>query len=609
MKKFKTIALMMGIALTGLGGLTACSSENNVENNPNVVVDENGMANVRPEFVISIPRSVVGTRMANGITQADGSVASFRGLDNISLIPFVGVPADASTKAGDIIRLSNIPKSGGLSSTPSINYKVWADQLVPVGTTNFLFYAKAIDRSAESAITTMSDKFTYGYLTAYGLSNSTFTAPSGITFALEPINTSSERQAGNAVGQNIVELLNSLANTTVSGATVPHDSWNSTTEATLANLYQNFIKISVSSSNSLAIILSRLYFSLGHIQSTSEARKLADALKKKIEDACDGALISGTPAPLLSDYAGYPGNIGLPDGAARVKWNANGDGSNSFTDITADYGNGNTIDITKYVYPAALWYYVNTPLKAADTKKSSEYATAGNWDGVISSVYNGDANVVGEGTQSVALVNPVQYGVGRLETTIKMGEGTFYDSHGDVIVTGDYQLTGILLGGQNSAGFDFTTKGTENLTIYDRNMAGEITAKINSVTATANQTLALETRKDQKVYMALELVNGGEDFQGADGIIPAGGTFYLTAELDPLAATTSGYKAGECDKIIIQDHVTKVVVTIKNGSADGTGGGLGNATNGIPDLSSPGIEVGTSVNLEWKQGLTLQPSI
>ena len=37
--------------------------------------------------------------------------------------------------------------------------------------------------------------------------------------------------------------------------------------------------------------------------------------------------------------------------------------------------------------------------------------------------------------------------------------------------------------------------------------------------------------------------------------------------------------------------------------------GLGNATNGVPDLSSPGIELGTSVNLEWEEGLILRPSI
>ena len=136
------------------------------------------------------------------------------------------------------------------------------------------------------------------------------------------------------------------------------------------------------------------------------------------------------------------------------------------------------------------------------------------------------------------------------------------------------------------------------------------------MTAQVNQTLALETKKDQKIYVALELLNGGEDFQGADGIIPAGGTFYMTAVLDPKKA--SNYDESNRNKIFIQDHVTQLTVTIRNGKSkdDPTydpenpdGGGLGEATNGIPDLTSPGIEVGTSVDLQWRQGLIINPSI
>ena len=401
-----------------------------------------------------------------------------------------------------------------------------------------------------------------------------------------------------------------MANTTVSSVDEPHNAWSSTTEPNMAQLYVSFTQISVGSSNSLAVILSRLYASLGHIQSTSPARPLADALKDKILDACTAEPVTGQPASLKSTYSGYPANIGLPDGAARLQWGVSG--SNSFSDVTANYGNGNMIDITKYAYPAALWYYVSSPIKAADAKKSNLYETAGNWTGVINSVYNGAAEEVTATTQSVALVEPIQYGVGRIETSIKMGNGPFYDKNGEVIETGDgFTLTGLLIGGQSSVGYDFTVSGSEGLTIYDREVVDGIVIKPSTTSspnvAGANQTLALETLKDQKIYMALELVNGGEDFQGADGIIPAGGVFYLTAELDPKNSTK--YKEGTLDKIVIQDHVTTVVVNIKNGDATGSGGGLGDATNGLPDLRSPGIEVGTSVDLEWKAGLDLEPSI
>lgn len=607
MKKSKSLALLLGIALTGMFGLTACSSSEDATETTSNIVDR---TDVKPEFVVSLPRTVVGTRMTSAVTQSNGTVNQFRGMDNITLIPFDDTPADGSTKIADIMRLSAI---SSLSMPGEINYKVYADQPVTVGTKYFLLYAKAVDNYAETAITSMDDKFHYGILHATGLTNNTFNSTDDISFSLEPINEITDKQVGNTVGKNIVLLLNSLANTTVSSVDVPNDKWSTTTDVNMAQLYTSFIQISVGSSNSLAIILSRLYASLAHIQSTSPARKLADALKDKILDACTEEPAPGEPASLNSNYSGYPANIGLPDGAARLQWGVNG--SNSFSDITADYGNSNTIDITKYAYPAALWYYVNSPIKAADAKKSDQYTSAGNWEGVINSVYTGDGvgDEVTATTQSVALVEPVQYGVGRLETRIKMGNGPFYDRNGDVIEVGNgYTLKGLLIGGQNSAGFDFTSKGAEGLTIYDCKMNTDDIIATPSVTSSPsitnpNHTLALETVKDQKIYMALELVNGGEDFQGADGIIPAGGVFYLTAELDP--TTSTKYNSGTLDKIVIQDHVTNIVVSIKNGSPEGDDGGLGEGTNGIPDLRSPGIEVGTSVDLEWKAGLDLEPEI
>ena len=617
MKKIQFLALSLGIALTGLFGLSACSSSEDVVDSTNPGTD--AKADVKPEFVVSLPRTVVGTRMSDDMTQSGGTISQFRGMDNINLIPFNAVPTAGSSKIAeaDFLRLSAI---SSLSSPGAINYKVYADQPVAVGTKYFLLYAKAIDRSAESSITSMDDKFNYGILHATGLSNSTFNTTNDISFSLERINENTDQQAGNTIGKNIVLLLNSLANMTVSGVGDSYNTWATTTEPNMAQLYNSFIQISVGSSNSLAVILSRLYASLAHIQTSNPARRLAEALKDKIMEACTVEPSPGVPASLNSDYSGYPANIGLPNGAVRLLWGVGG--SNGFSDVTANYGgagSGNLIDITGYTYPAALWYYVNTPIKAADTKKSDQYTTtAGNWAGVINSVYSGTGvgDEVTATTQSVALVNPVQYGVGRIKTSIGMGKGPFYDRNGDVVTVGDgYTLKGLLIGGQGSVGYDFSVPSgaaAGGLTIYDREAIGGIVATPSTSDDSpnivgANQTLALETVAGQKIYMALELVNGGEDFQGADGIIPAGGVFYLTAELDPTSSIK--YAPGSLDKIVIQDHVTTVVVTINNGSPSGGGGGLGEATNGIPDLRSPGIEVGTSVDLNWKEGLDLKPSI
>ena len=678
---------MMTVVLGGSMVFTACSSSDDAINEQ-LVYNENGQAGVKSEFVISIPRSVVGTtRMSNDVTQESGSVSQFRGIDNIRLIPFDAKPTTSSTKLTDIMRLGSIT---ALSSPGAVNYKVYSDKFVPVGTKYFLFYGKAIDAVADEAISSRSEKFYYGTLNAKGLSDDEFTTVNDIMFSPVQINTSAAAQAGNATGQAIVAFLTQMANISVSGVAAPNDKWSTTSNVALASLYKNFLGLTTGSSNSMAIMLSKIYFSMDVVKSSDPAHSLAVAIKDKIKSVCSSTPVNNNPVSLISTYSGYPENIGLPDGAVRLRWNQT---SKIFEDISANYTKGFRLKITDYVYPAALWYYANTSLKAATEKKSDKYDNAGTWNGVINSVYSGAEDEVEAGTRSIALRSPANYGVGRLQTKVKMGSGTFYDGNGqEVNTTAGYTLKGILIGGQNSVGYDFTSKGDENLAIYDCKMASNSIIAKADYTTSANQTLALETKSNQVVHAALELVNNGDAFMGFDGVIPHGGTFYLAVKLDP--ATASNYKntgdEDDLNKIVMQDHVTKLTVTIKNGSLtvdrnnDGTpdvyikdengvptgvdvdgdglvdpydidgdgnndtfitdpvhGGpgwdidndgevdihvtpdqetgkypdapnnpeGLGGATNGVPDLTSPGIELGTSVDLEWQEGLILNPEI
>ena len=514
-----------------------------------------------------------------------------------------------------------------------------------------------------------------------------------MNFSLEQINTSLEQQQDNAVGRAIIQLMSQLANVTVNGD-APENAWSTTTHPVLAALYKNFIGTTVYSSNALALILDKIYFGLDHVESTDPARPLANEIRRLIEKACVSGYepVANTPVELTSDYSGYPANIGLPDGAARCRWNATGLQANMFVDMTANYTLGFKVKPTDYCYPAALWYHVSTPIRTSAKKESGNYSDQTSWDNVINTVYSETNDEVLTGTQSVALVEPVQYAVGRLDTKIQMESGgTIYDGDGQAVDFGDgYTLKGLLLGGQNSVNYAFESTGNENFCIYDRVMsASNLTFKPGAPTTTPNYTLALETKTNQKIFAALELVNNGQAFKGADGTIPAGGIFYMTVSLDP--TTAGNYDANNLNKIIMKDHKTKLTVNIKKGSqtpdrngdgvpdvyifdpttglptgvdADGDGvadpydidndgtpdtfitdpahggpgwdtdgdgevdipvlpnpltgkypqsptvpDGLGNATNGVPDLSSPGIELGTSVNLEWEEGLELTPSI
>ena len=123
-----------------------------------------------------------------------------------------------------------------------------------------------------------------------------------------------------------------------------------------------------------------------------------------------------------------------------------------------------------------------------------------------------------------------------------------------------------------------------------------------------NYTLALETAANQSVYVALEFLNtSGTDFRGIDGIVKKNCKFYMVAKLDP--SEGADYSSGTKDKVFMQDYKTIANFTIGAGSSDPSDpstppGGFANAYTTIPDLRTPELELGFSVNLEWQSGLS-----
>ena len=175
-----------------------------------------------------------------------------------------------------------------------------------------------------------------------------------------------------------------------------------------------------------------------------------------------------------------------------------------------------------------------------------------------------------------------------------------------------FTVTGILIGGQKQVGYDFKpTTETTTYTIYDNITKSNETISATGTTASnTNYTLALETGADQVVNVAVELLNNGADFEGADGVVPAGCKFYLVAQLTP--DPTLDNVSGTLNQVFKQDHKTIVTFTIKaglpkNDASFPTGGntvGLGKAYNTIPDLRTPQLELGLSVDMTWQSGLS-----
>ena len=109
--------------------------------------------------------------------------------------------------------------------------------------------------------------------------------------------------------------------------------------------------------------------------------------------------------------------------------------------------------------------------------------------------------------------------------------------------------------------------------------------------------------------MVVELENNtGKDFAGHNGdIIKAGANFYMVAKLDPTTNNMGEVKQPGSEtltKVFQQDYTTVANLTIMENSDTNHDKGLGAAYNVIPDLRTPALSIGMSVDLNWQSGLT-----
>ncbi len=635
MKKFKHFAYVGAIALLGMVGFTACSSSDETALDPTPSYEGES---VKTQFTISLPENIK-MRQASATVQETG----FRGIDNIKLVPYsLGTAAAAgvtnsSTANANLFALSALTDFDNANS----NSKVYADVNLTIGTSNFLFYGKAVDNTAGAAIESAADKFKFGALTVNGLTEGAKPTLSSVEFTPVQIygdGTAAEItaiNAGKTVGTNLVAALNAVADATpttkLSDTTQPKfKEVTAEQSATINALWNNFKKITTGSSKNIEWVFKELYMNLDGLSTQAaqatvpDGYKMAVAIRTAIETYCTTSATSGvtTAVTLKTDYTGYPASVNLPDGAVRVSYDATTNKFKAVEDMS--YSSMNVASLESYVYPANLQYFVNSPVKVSNNVQSPNYGD-NSWNTILG-LYNGTA--VTADTRSVAITNQVQYGVARLDALVNGllptgDDNKYYDYAGnEVDVTNGFQLTGILVGSQKSVGWNYVTKGTTAYTIYDKTMNGTTAASMTvkrEQPTTKNYTLVLQTGEadqDKTVNVALEFINNCPDFVGADGeIIPNGATFYLVGTLKTSEATNKDETdvAAAKDRVFTQDFKTIANFTIKQGTktppAPGNSEGLGTATKGLPDLRTPIMELGLSVDLEWQPGLTFNVNI
>lgn len=597
MKKLNSFLLMGTVALAGLGVMSSCSSDdlgNDSTTNPGETKA------VKTQFALNIPRANGGTRMSGENTQAN---KNFLGMQDIRMYSFKENPASTSTSTATFT-LADI---SGITTEASS--KIYSDVSVPVGTTHFLFYAHAPQGTTNDV--TNADNFTKGVLNfKEGKDNAT--ATSGISAALVGV-----KGTDNGSADKLLAVLNAVAGV---------ENWSNAAETTeLGKLYKNFITLKAGSANSIRLALQDLYNALGGVTtgSDAEAKTIANNIRTAIKTDNVFTVTEQTNKTFAITTANtYPNNINLPDGAVELSYAKETKtfsyaGKSGLTGIQQ-------LDAAKICFPASIYYFQSSDLAAtaAELDKTAWPKTTSDWTSntVAPWLKEGAAgwtSTVQPTTRSIAMCQNINYGVANLATTVKCGAETLVDNEGlevskpneftgtVTVPAAGFPVSGLLIGGQpTKVGFDFqpTSDAEYVQTIYDNTLTG-IVAK-NGAASTPNYTIVLPNDKgrgvaeQEKVNVAIELTNNsGVAFRGFDGIIPAGGKFYLVGQLNPDAKTIEGVTK---PAVFMSDYKTTLNLNITS---------LKSAYNTIPDLRSTKLQLGLSVDLDWQTGIQFDVNI
>lgn len=558
MLKNKNFALGTAALLLSTAGFTACSSEDTFTGS-----SLSGEA-VKTQFAINIPvaKSSVNGRLSQEVVQGQ-STPTFRGMSKIKLIPFSGTPAEGTPlpSSGAIV-LKDISNSELTTGT-----KFYDNTAVPVGTSHFLFYGEATPSGDQSAKTNGAivapTEFENGDLAH--IAGGTL---AGLNFNLQGIHTQDNNIEG-YLSAVLTKIATSLAE-------------NAGDNADLKLAAANMKKFKVGSSAAILAEVQNIY-NMVKVGGTSENTTIAGVITNYFNADGQGKLTyktSGVTDPVyVTNADNYPNCYGIPANAAAV---SSSDGK-AFAYVHSD-----ATDFSTYVYPASLYYFVNSAAKTDDALKTWNGSSVNDWSSYVQG-YGG--TTVTASTQAIALESSIRYAVAQLVYNVKFGADEMPDAQSINREVGDnFKLTGITIGGQKGVDYKFEQKSGEAAkTIYDPVTPTVITRTTDN---TNFYTLALQsagsTSGTESVNFALEFVNNGDAFYGQDGLVPTGGTFYLAGTLNADNGTADGY-------VFKQAYKTTANITINS---------LKTATYTIPDLRQTQLNLGLSVNLTWEEGLT-----
>ena len=507
------------------------------------------------------------TRMSAAMVQEAGQ--EYRGIEMRHIVPFAIGEAEQVTS--DVLPKAFQVYGYGEKPVENRAYYYYDNCTLMSGVNAFLCYGRAPQAN--------SDKHVNGsLLETFPLDM----APRNIRFSLETIATDIDPTA-TALANYMTSIANAKGNDV---------AWKDAANATLGVMYLNFLNKTEAeedvggeplpgSATNIRIYTQTLKSALNNLTLTDPDDI---AIRTAIITAIDNYDTS---------WNGFPGSIGLPDGAAVIRWTGTAFEPQVNTTTLADI-NG----IGRYAYPAELYYYGNSRIRTSSIDKRKESYTDREWTEILND-YEREDGVVSTSTTAVAIKEPLQYGVAHVKIILKQTDSSsLTDAAGTQIPVESYSfpLTGILIGGQLPVGFDFTPttaypvySEADMKFIYDNQMPN-LYLSASADAGQAINTLVLQSYDKKKVPVALELTNNsGTDFKGLGGIVQQGTKFYLAGEIDP-EQFKNDKRTEIRDRVFTQDYTTTLNIKVT---------GLEKAYNVVPNLLSPRLELGIELTPRW----------
>lgn len=374
-----------------------------------------------------------------------------------------------------------------------------------------------------------------------------------------------ESTTPHADAQALANYMTSIANTT---------GWSTTDDPTLKSYYLDFIRMGSEGAGLMSGAAANIKAFVAALRALLTGSDLSTAIKNNI-DATD---ISGNT---------YPQSIGLPDGAAVIRWTGNKFEVRTTT-TTLDNING----INRYTYPAELMFFADSPIRtsAEEVSKTVYQENTKTWSAFLNDYYNG-SNAVNTNTKAVAVENPIQYGVAKLDLTLTGMSTTLSDAKNEEVLNADMAhlpLTGVIIGGQHTMGFNMKPQGEQT------DVDGRFIYDTNIIDGNKTSTLVLQSYDNEKVPVILEFENNtGQAFTGKDGTVYPGARFYLIAMIDPADKKEEG--KDYTNRVFTQDYTTTLSMSVTS---------LAKAYTCMPDLLAPRLEIGVQVVTKWIQATT-----